>query len=189
MSVGLNHKMKSAFDRIYTFFIKHRFSMCKGLIRTGLVLIGGKKIKIGKGSCIGHNCILTVWPEYSDIVNPEIIIQERVSIGDYSHISATNGIYIGDGVLTGRFVSIVDNNHGNTDYDTLTIPPMKRKVISKGPIIIEKNVWIGDKVTILSGVSIGEGAVIAANSVVTRNVPPFSIIAGNPGRIIKQHMK
>ena len=62
---------------------------------------------------------------------------------------------------------------------------MKRELVSKGPIVIGDNVWIGDKVTILSGVTIGSHAVIAANAVVTKDVPAYSVVAGNPGKIMK----
>jgi acetyltransferase-like isoleucine patch superfamily enzyme len=65
--------------------------------------------------------------------------------------------------------------------------PIKRSLFSKGPVIIGDNVWIGDKATILPGVSIGNGAVIAANAVVTKDVPAYSVAAGNPARIIKQN--
>ena len=59
--------------------------------------------------------------------------------------------------------------------------------MSKGPITIGKNVWIGDKATILPGVTIGDGAVIAANAVVTKNVSAYNIVGGNPARIIKDN--
>ena len=62
-------------------------------------------------------------------------------------------------------------------------PPIKRKIYSKGPVIIGKNVWIGDKATTLPGVTIGDGAVIGANTVVTKDVPPFCIVVGNPATI------
>lgn len=65
-------------------------------------------------------------------------------------------------------------------------PPISRKLHSKGPIAIGDNVWIGDKATILSGVTIGDGAVVAANAVVTRDVPAYSVVAGNPARVVKQ---
>ena len=64
-------------------------------------------------------------------------------------------------------------------------PPIKRTVISKGAVVIKDNVWIGDKVTILPNVTIGEGAVIAANAVVTHDVPPYSVVGGNPAKILK----
>ena len=88
-------------------------------------------------------------------------------------------------MLIGKWVSIVDNNHGFTDYATLLLPPLKRSIVSKGPIVIGDNVWIGDKVTILSGVTIGNNSVIAANTVVTKDVPAFSIVVGNPTKIVK----
>lgn len=96
------------------------------------------------------------------------------------------GISIGNNVLTGKWVSIVDNDHGLTDRATLKLPPLDRKLVSKGEIRIGDNVWIGDKVTILSGVTIGENAVIAANSVVTKDVPPYCVAAGNPCRVVKR---
>lgn len=67
----------------------------------------------------------------------------------------------------------------------MKIPPAKRLIYSKGEIIIEDNVWIGDKATILAGVKIGEGSVIGANTVVTKDIPPYSVAVGNPVRIIK----
>lgn len=71
--------------------------------------------------------------------------------------------------------------------NTVLLPPLKRSIVSKGPIVIGDNVWIGDKVTILSGVTIGNNSVIAANTVVTKDVPAFSIVAGNPGKVIKKN--
>ena len=62
---------------------------------------------------------------------------------------------------------------------------MKRKVVSKGAVVIDDNVWIGDKVSIMPGVHIGEGSIIAANAVVTKNIPPYSIAAGVPAKVIR----
>lgn len=92
----------------------------------------------------------------------------------------------GDNLLTGLWVTITDNSHGKTDYNTLQQPPLMRMVTSKGPVIIGSNVWIGDKATILPNVTIGDGAVIAANSVVTKDVPVYSVVAGNPAKVVKQ---
>ena len=63
---------------------------------------------------------------------------------------------------------------------------MDRILKSKGRITIQDNVWIGDNAVILSGVTIGEGAIVGANSVVTKDVPPFTVVGGVPARIIKQ---
>ena len=88
-------------------------------------------------------------------------------------------------MLTGKWVTITDNSHGETDKTTLGMRPQERPITSKGPVIIGNNVWIGDKATILPGVTIGDGAVIAANAVVTKDVPAYSVVGGNPARVIK----
>ena len=66
------------------------------------------------------------------------------------------------------------------------LPPVSRPLVSKGKVVIGENVWIGDKATILPGVSIGDGSVIGANAVVTKDVPPYSVVVGNPARIINK---
>ena len=65
------------------------------------------------------------------------------------------------------------------------LPPLARPVHSNGPIVIGKNVWIGDKVTILPNVTIGDGAIITANAVVTKNIPAYAIAVGCPAKIVK----
>ena len=156
-----------------------------------MVLVsGGAEFMNGhRHICVGENTVflphlfLTSWGADDD--SAKISIGSHCSIGAYCHISAHNGITIGDNVLIGKWVSIVDNDHGKTDRETLELPPLNRELVSKGPIVIGNNVWIGDKVTILSGVTIGSHAVIAANAVVTKDVPEYSVVAGNPAKVIK----
>lgn len=151
--------------------------------------LGEKYFSIEKGTSFGKLVVLTAWDTYEgESFSPEVIIGENCNFGDYLHLTCINKITIGNGVLTGRWVTISDNGHGNTDFVTLQIPPQKRKLSFKGPVVIGDNVWIGDKATILSGVNIGEGAVIAANAVVTKDVIPYSVVAGNPAKIIKQNV-
>lgn len=85
----------------------------------------------------------------------------------------------------GRWVTISDNDHGEVIREQLDTPPADRPLHVKGPVTIGSNVWIGDKATILSGVTIGDGAVIAANSVVTKDIPAYTVAAGNPAHVIK----
>lgn len=152
-----------------------------------LTSLGEEHICIGMGTTIHEHCIITAWESTcaGGDFHPNIVIGKNCSIGEYNHITSTNKIVIGDNLLTGRWVTITDNSHGETDAATLHIPPLMRLVTSKGPVIIGNNVWIGDKATILSGVTIGDGVVIGANSVVTKDVPEYSIVAGNPAKIIK----
>lgn len=145
-------------------------------------------IMIGNRTRIDNGSVITAWKRTPDGTthNPIISIGKECSIGEYNHITSTNKIIIGDHLLTGRWVTITDNSHGDTDYASLLTNPIMRIVKSKGPVIIGNNVWIGDKATILPGVTIGDGAVIAANAVVTKDVPAYSVVGGNPARIIKQ---
>ena len=153
-----------------------------------MTIRGEKYIDIGGGTCFGDYVYLTAWDQTSagKIFKPSISIGENCDFGAWSHITCINKIVIGDNVLTGKWVTITDNSHGDTDFDTLKIAPLKRTVTSKGPVIIGDNVWIGDKATILPGVTIGDGAVIAANAVVTKDVLAYSVVGGNPARIIKK---
>lgn len=153
-----------------------------------ITTLGEQYISIGNGGRIERGCVLTAWDKTpnGDNHKPSIVIGENASIGEFNHITSTNKIHIGDNLLTGRWVTITDNSHGTTDVESLKICPVMRPVVSKGAVVIGNNVWIGDKATILPGVTIGDGAVIAANSVVTKDVPAYSVVAGNPAKIIKQ---
>ncbi len=129
---------------------------------------------------------MTAWDKYENqCFTPDVKIGKNCNFGDYLHLTCINKINIGDDLLTGRWVTISDNGHGNSNYQTLQISPVKRNLVSKGPVEIGNNVWIGDKATILSGVKIGECSIIAANAVVTKDVPSYSVVAGNPAKIIK----
>jgi acetyltransferase-like isoleucine patch superfamily enzyme len=111
----------------------------------------------------------------------------RIDIG--SHVTINRGcvfvsyarIAIGDDTLIGEYVSIRDANHGTDDTDT----PIRLQPHTSSPIIIGRDVWIGRGSCILKGVTIGDGAVIAANSVVTKDVAPRDIVAGAPARLIR----
>ena len=89
-------------------------------------------------------------------------------------------------MLTGKWVTITDNSHGNVTVENLILPPANREVLSKGKVKIGKNVWIGDKASIMPGVKIGDGVIVGANSVVTKDIPSYCLVAGNPARIIKK---
>lgn len=182
-------KLKYRLIFIKTILISFGFKHCgKGCLFVGFNrLIGKKHIEIGHHTKIGKYAVLTAWNKVKDnLFTPSIVIGSSCNIGDYCHITCVNKIVIGDGVLTGRWVTITDNSHGTVSIDNLQKPPLLRVVVSKGPVIIGKNVWIGDKATILPNVTIGEGSIVAANAVVTKNVPPFSVVAGNPGVIVKK---
>ncbi len=144
-------------------------------------------IHIGDGTTIQAHCVMGCRRSYGNDkgFEPEIRIGKDCSIGEYAHITAIRHITIGDCLLTGRFVFIGDNAHGSLSLEEAGVPPAKRPLKSKGDIVIGQNVWLGDKVTILSGVTIGNNVIVAANSVVTHDLPSNCMVAGCPARIIK----
>lgn len=153
-------------------------------LSSDLTLRGAEFIEIGAGTGIGKGCSLTVWPQSGTL--PCLVIGEQSSIGEGAHITAAKSIRIGSHVLLGKNVTITDNNHGEGTLAEIDTPPNKRPLVSKGPVVIEDNVWIGDKATILAGLTVGRGAIIAANSVVTADVPSGSIVAGAPAKVIRK---
>lgn len=191
-------------------WLRPLFKHADGVFFRKICLIRGPEfISIGKGTSFDDYLYLTAWDsypvtnpklphlgriesvqkdkgcEYIQIMQPELTIGERCCFGAMNHITCCNKITIGNHLLTGKWVTISDNNHGATDYESLKEIPSRRSIVSKGPIIIGDNVWIGDKATILGGITIGEGAVIAANSVVTKDVPAYSIVGGIPASLVK----
>ena len=169
---------------------RRQFRYCHSSVRIETLgeLIGARYISIGKNSDIQRLTYLTAWNHYKgQDFSPEIIIGNDCHIGAFNHITCVNRIEIGDGFVSGKWVTITDNSHGDTLEDCLLIPVSFRPVISKGAVIIGKNVWLGDKVTILPNITIGDGVVVGANSVVTKDVPSYSVVAGNPAIIIKTY--
>lgn len=149
-------------------------------------VIHPENMKIGKGTYFGSHAVVATWPEYrGQKFEPRLTIGQKCSFGANVNINCAGNITIGDNVLTGKWVSIIDNSHGTTDKESLLQAPSLRPLFIKGDITIGDRVWIGDKVSILSGVTIGEGAVIGANAVVTHDIPPFCTAVGNPARIIR----
>lgn len=170
----------------YWIFTEFKSFGDKSIITYPLDLRGGKSIVVGENVSIGKNSILNAWNNFKGSqYDPEISIGNNTHLGEGCHVSAINKIKIGNNVLIGRRVSIIDNSHGDSTLIDLLNPPSRRKLTSKGAIIIEDNVWIGDKATILSDVTIGVNSIVGANSVVTKNVPPNSVVGGIPARIIK----
>lgn len=152
-----------------------------------LGLAGARYISIGQDCYIDRLVQLSAWDSYKDQrFIPEIVIGDNCGIGAYSHITAINGIFIGNNVRMGKGILITDNAHGASDRELLDKSPRERPLVSKGKVVIEDNVWLGEKSSVMPGVTIGRGSIIAAGAVVTHDVPPYSVAAGNPARVIKR---
>ena len=187
----LHERLMGYKNTLYTLWIKN-FLGCIGehsRICYPCSLQGGgqKNISIGDYTTIQGTSILGCWTKYGDIVfpNASITIGNHCCIGEYNHITACNKITIGDGLLTGRYVIISDNSHGGLSEKESIIEPAKRDLKFKGEVVIGNNVWLGDKVAVLSGVHIGHNVIVAANAVVTKDLPNNCIAAGVPARVVK----
>lgn len=181
-------KLKRQAKQFRSCWLKKNFAECPATVRFGIVgeLRGAECISIGERTLFNDWFFLTAWKNFGGkTLAPKITIGCDCNFGAFNHITCIQEICIGDNCLTGKYVTISDNDHGSTDLESLMHPPLQRMVVSKGAVLIGKNVWIGDKATILAGVSIGDGAVIAANSVVTKDVPAYCVVAGVPARVIK----
>lgn len=135
--------------------------------------------------CVGRNVHIRNNPSVSS--TNKLVVGDNVWIGDNFYARAEGGITIGSGTIISRNVEIWTSNH-NYDADDLTMVPYDKRMICK-PVVIGENVWIGTRVILIPGVSIGEGAVIGAGSVVTKDVPPCAVVGGNPAKILKYRNK
>ena len=150
-------------------------------------LEGGKYISVGNNFMARSGLRLEAWDQYEAFrYTPAICIGDNVRVGEHCHIGSINEIIIGNNVLMGSKVYITDHHHGTTDMDDLEKHPVDRELYSKGKVVIEDNVFIGDNVVIMPGVKVGHNSVLAAGTVVTKCVPPFSVVCGIPGKIIKK---
>jgi len=112
----------------------------------------------------------------------KISIGDFSGIGENSRLAQADEIIIGNNVLIGQELMVVTQNHNFSDKDQL----IREQGGTTKPVIIGNNVWIGARVIILPGVTIGDGAIIAAGSVVVKSISAFSIAGGVPAKIIKE---
>jgi len=168
------------------------------------IILNAPRINIGKDCYIrginyikfGSNIFIFkgLWLEAinnyrGQVFVPRISIGNRVAFSNGVHISCINSIEIGDDVLFGSHVYISDHNHGSYSGISQSMPsesPADRQLSPGGPVVIEGNVWIGNNVVILGPAKIGFGAILAANSIVSGDIPGSTIMGGIPARPLKQ---
>lgn len=118
-----------------------------------------------------------------DESTPKLIISDYCYIGHSAHIVAVKKVVIEDSVLIADKVYISDNLHC---FDVIDIPIIEQKVKFHREVLIKKGAWVGENVCIIGAV-VGCNSVVAANSVVTKDVPDFCVVAGAPAKIIKRY--
>ncbi|CAA9203703.1 2,3,4,5-tetrahydropyridine-2,6-dicarboxylate N-acetyltransferase [Flavobacterium bizetiae] len=183
------NNLRSVFNYFYTIWIRNGLnSLGNGSsLSRPIYLSGGKYISIGHNFKCDQRLRIDAIDEFlGDNFSPKIIIGDNVAIQKDCHIGAINKIVLGNNVLLASKVYISDHSHGEINREALVLPPALRKLYSKGPVIIEDNVWIGEGAVVLPNVTIGENSIIGANAVVTKSIPKNSVVGGNPARIIRE---
>lgn len=137
-------------------------------------------ITIGDETFIMHHTMLHVF-NFRGLPTAGITIGKNCFLGEYNVIRGQGGVSIGNEVYTGPMVQIVAVNHVYTDPHR----PIRKQGITAQGIVIEDDVWIGANATIVDGVTVGKGSIIGAGSVVTRDIPPYSIAVGTPAKPVK----
>ena len=174
----------------------YSYALCRRFKRAGVkfsinfpaVIMGARYIEIGDNFICYSRLRLEAYGQHGGrLYSPRIVIGDNVALNFDCHIGCIDQIIIGNNVLIGSKVHITDHFHGYTDRLTLATPPALRALVSKGPVIIEDNVWIGEGVVVLPGVRIGRNSIIGANAVVTKDIPPYCVYGGVPARAIS-HM-
>lgn len=156
------------------------------LIRLPFDVRNKSNIDFGDQLTTGIGCRIETFP-----VSKKIVLKfgKNVQLNDYVHITAMNNVTIGDNVLMASKIFISDCTHGSYSGDSNDSNPDSIPIdrpLSSKPIIIEDNVWLGEFVSVLPGVTIGKGTIVGANSVVSKDLPKYVIAVGSPAKPIKK---
>lgn len=185
-----NFRQYSFSNKIYMFFCFLRTRLyyhTAKIIRFPFDIRNARNIHIGVNFSAGRLCRLEAIELKGSTQNIKLRIGNNVRLGDFVHISALERVIIGDNVGIGPKSLITDINHGDFlegHFYDINMPYAQRPLSSK-PVVIENNVWIGEMVSVVPGVTIGEGSVIGAHSNVVKSIPPYSMAVGNPAKVIK----
>jgi acetyltransferase-like isoleucine patch superfamily enzyme len=137
-------------------------------------------VTIGAGSLVMHGAVLHVY-NFRDLPHAGIRIGRDCLIGEYTVIRGQGGVTIGDRVYTSPMTQIIAVDHV---FDDPGRPFVEQGIVAQG-ITIEDDVWLGASAVVTDGVRIGRGAVVAAGAVVTADVPPHTVAAGVPARVVR----
>ena len=148
---------------------------------TKLRLQANSKLSMGPNSLICRGTYISVWP------NQELRMEANTYVGHNSYINTRMGLRIGRNTAIGHSVTIMDYDGHPIFFEGQT-GNAESYGGKSDPIKIEDNVWIGFGSTIMKGITIHNGAIVGSKSVVTRDVPPNTIVAGNPAKVIRENV-
>ncbi len=169
---------------IYFLYTKLFFKNAR-FIRGRIDIRGKGNIEFGKNFTCGRSVRIETNP---DCTTKTLFIGDNVEFNDRVHITAFSNVKIGNNVLLASNIYISDTIHGSylgDKFDSSPLLPPNSRSLSYKSVEISDNVWIGEGVCILPGVKIGKGVIIGSNSVVTKNIPDYTIVVGSPAIVIK----
>lgn len=152
------------------------------LVRRPVYIRGRKGMTFGSGFTTGYRCRFELFGWQDGV---KLQLGKNCKLGDNVHIAASERVTIGDDCLMASFVYISDTNHGTGEDDPMT-PPDER-ILTSEPVEIGKCVWLGEGVAVLPGSKIGDGCIIGAHAVVKGEIPPYTVAAGTPAKVIKKY--
>ncbi len=159
MLLIIKHLIVGGGNKVFSFFVKHSFAKC------------GKNVHFS--------------PLNSDFTYKTIAIGNDVFIGPHAIFRSIQDIIIGNKVMFGPHVTIVGGDHNYREVGQFMFDVKQKRDGDDLPVIIEDDTWIGCNAVILKGVRVGRGAIVGAGTIVSKDVPPYTIVAGNPARIIR----
>lgn len=177
---GAYELCKKVRDRAFTMAMRSSFESLGPHSRLSLpILLGGApRISVGSHVYFGPGCwLLTHKP------GGRLEIGDGTSLAGNCVLSAALDIRIGRSVLFARNVYISDHRHG---FSQPGVPVLDQGIEDLRPVTVEDGAWLGQNVVLLPGVTVGKGAVVGANSVIREDVPPRSVVAGAPGRVVRR---
>lgn len=147
--------------------------------------ISQQGIIFGNNVSVGSFTVVRPSGYYSRQIGQGLVVGDNSSLGINCYIGCGGGVTIGKNVMMGPYVSIHSENHNHSEDNV----PMKDQGVSRGKVVIEDDCWLGAGSRILSGVTIGQGSIVAAGAIVTKSCPPYSKLAGVPAKIISKRQK
>jgi acetyltransferase-like isoleucine patch superfamily enzyme len=152
-------------------------------IQRPYILVSPEFLSIGKNTAIYPDSFINPLKEWAGLTHtPKIMIGDGVYIGRHAYFTALDAIEIEDGCVLSEYVYITDCAHG---FHPERGPLMSQPLESKGPVHIGRNCFLGYRVSIMPGVTLGDHCVVGANSIVTHSFPAYSLVAGCPAKVVK----
>lgn len=179
----INSMIKNVYSTIQRILINIHYIGKNSIIKYPYKIWGKAAISIGSDTFIAENsflCAVTHFHEQKFL--PKIVIGNNVCIGSNFFLACVDEVIIEDNVLMSDRVFISDHMHG---YENVRLPIIDQALKSKGKVRIKEGSFIGINAVIMPGVTIGKNSIVGASAVVTKSVPDYAVVAGNPAKVIK----